>query len=101
MIGSRKLWRTARDLRFVESVVRMSFPKAPLKRFNDPSGAYGERSWGNGKCHDLAPLGSLHQRLIGDIRARMGLLQLISFFWNLYETFITCLALFRVRSLQR
>lgn len=30
--------RRASDLRFVELVINMSFPKAPLKRFNDPSG---------------------------------------------------------------
>ena len=39
---------------FVELVVSMSFPKAPLKRFNDPSGAYGEKCWGTG--YALTPL---------------------------------------------
>lgn len=58
----------------------MSFPKAPLKRFNDPSGAYGERSWGSGYVvTHLAPFVSLHRRQIGDFRAAMGLIQLISF----------------------
>lgn len=42
--STRKLARSAGTLRFVELVVSMSFPKAPLKRFNDPSGAYGGRN---------------------------------------------------------
>lgn len=43
----------------------MSFSKAPLKRFNDPSGAYGERIWGTEDAlTPLAPLDSLHQRQI-------------------------------------
>lgn len=58
VISRRKLPRSASDLRFVELVVSMSFPKAPLKRFNDPSGAYRERSWGTGDAlTPLAPLG--------------------------------------------
>ena len=64
----------------MELVINMSFPKAPLKRFNDPSGAYGERSWGSGYVvTHLAALESLPRRLIGDFRAAMGLIQLIIF----------------------
>uniref|UniRef100_A0A2K5QPT9 Hyaluronan-mediated motility receptor C-terminal domain-containing protein n=1 Tax=Cebus imitator TaxID=2715852 RepID=A0A2K5QPT9_CEBIM len=33
-----QLQRGANDFRFLELAVNMSFPKAPLKRFNDPSG---------------------------------------------------------------
>ncbi|KAL4684060.1 hypothetical protein H8959_021754 [Pygathrix nigripes] len=33
-----QLPRSASDLQFLELAVNMSFPKAPLKRFNDPSG---------------------------------------------------------------
>lgn len=81
-IRTRKLWRDASSLRLVELVVIMSFPKAPLKRFNDPSGAYGGRDWGTGVAlTPLAPCGSPCQRAIGgDLGAGMGIIQLINFF---------------------
>lgn len=31
----------------VETPESMSFPKAPLKRFNDPSGTFWGAKWGN------------------------------------------------------
>lgn len=84
-ICSRKLWRSASSLRFVQLVVIMSFPKAPLKRFNDPSGAYGERDWGSGVAlTPLAPFGSLCQRAIGgDFRSGLGVHSIDSFFFLL------------------
>lgn len=48
----------------VDPAVRMSFPKAPLKRFNDPSGAYGCRSRvGRGRALDPSSLSRPGARL--------------------------------------
>lgn len=52
-------------------MVVMSFPKAPLKRFNDPSGAYRGRTWGAGVA--LTPLAPFDPSVGGQLEAILGL----------------------------